>query len=51
MGEPTVDKQHISAEIAELGAGETVLVIGDEPTVRMLIVNVLEEARLFSSRG
>jgi CheY-like chemotaxis protein len=27
-----------------LGAGETVLVIDDEPTVRMLIVEVLQEA-------
>jgi hypothetical protein len=51
MGEPTDDEQHISAEIAELGPGETVLIIDDEPTVRVLIVNVLEEARLFSSRG
>ena len=30
--------------ICETGAGETVLVIDDEPTVRMLIVEVLEEA-------
>ncbi|MET1753867.1 ATP-binding protein [Novosphingobium sp. RD2P27] len=30
--------------IQETGAGETVLVIDDEPTVRMLIVEVLEEA-------
>ena len=30
--------------IDETGAGETVLVIDDEPTVRMLIVEVLEEA-------
>ncbi|MGK2910637.1 MAG: ATP-binding protein, partial [Sphingobium sp.] len=30
--------------ILETGAGETVLVIDDEPTVRMLIVEVLEEA-------
>jgi PAS domain S-box-containing protein len=30
--------------IYEAGAGETVLVIDDEPTVRMLIVEVLEEA-------
>jgi PAS domain S-box-containing protein len=33
-----------SGTIEELGAGETVLVIDDEPTVRMLIVEVLEEA-------
>jgi CheY-like chemotaxis protein len=30
--------------IREMGAGETVLVIDDEPTVRMLIVEVLAEA-------
>ena len=30
--------------IPELGAGETVLVIDDEPTVRMLICDVLSEA-------
>ena len=30
--------------ISELGRGETVLVIDDEPTVRMLIIEVLEEA-------
>ncbi|MBV1689463.1 PAS domain-containing protein [Novosphingobium sp. G106] len=30
--------------IAASGAGETVLVIDDEPTVRMLIVDILEEA-------
>ncbi len=30
--------------ISEMGAGETVLVIDDEPTVRMLIVEVLSEA-------
>jgi PAS domain S-box-containing protein len=35
---------HHSGTIEELGAGETVLVIDDEPTVRMLIVEVLEEA-------
>jgi len=32
------------AVIGETGRGETVLVIDDEPTVRMLIVEVLEEA-------
>lgn len=32
------------ASISETGAGETVLVIDDEPTVRMLIVEVLMEA-------
>jgi len=35
---------HDDATIEEVGAGETVLVIDDEPTVRMLIVEVLEEA-------
>ena len=30
--------------VAELGRGETILVIDDEPTVRMLMVEVLEEA-------
>jgi CheY-like chemotaxis protein len=35
--------EHSSA-IRETGAGETVLVIDDEPTVRMLIVEVLVEA-------
>jgi CheY-like chemotaxis protein len=30
--------------IAEMGRGETVLVIDDEPTVRMLIVDILQEA-------
>jgi CheY-like chemotaxis protein len=30
--------------ISETGQGETVLVIDDEPTVRMLIIEVLEEA-------
>jgi signal transduction histidine kinase len=44
VGEPSDDEQRISADIPELGAGETVLVIDDEPTVRMLIVDVLEEA-------
>ena len=32
------------APIPEMGAGETVLVIDDEPTVRMLIMEVLEDA-------
>ncbi|HVG48509.1 MAG TPA: GAF domain-containing protein, partial [Rubellimicrobium sp.] len=37
------DDGHDSA-ISQSGTGETVLVIDDEPTVRMLIVEVLEEA-------
>lgn len=36
--------QDLDDQISETGAGETVLVIDDEPTVRMLIVEVLEEA-------
>lgn len=32
------------ALVPEIGAGETVLIIDDEPTVRMLVVEVLEEA-------
>ena len=38
------EASHDDATIEEVGAGETVLVIDDEPTVRMLIVEVLEEA-------
>lgn len=38
------DPADLQASIEELGAGETVLVIDDEPTVRMLIVEVLQEA-------
>jgi PAS domain S-box-containing protein len=38
-GEPTQE-----APIPELGSGETVLVIDDEPTVRMLMKDVLSEA-------
>lgn len=33
-----------NSSIEETGTGETVLVIDDEPTVRMLVVEVLEEA-------
>ena len=43
-GDAMGDEHAIDTEIPELGAGETVLVIDDEPTVRMLIVDVLEEA-------
>jgi signal transduction histidine kinase/PAS domain-containing protein len=32
------------ADIADVGTGETVLVVDDEPTVRMLIVEVLSQA-------
>jgi CheY-like chemotaxis protein len=33
--------------VTETGRGETVLVIDDEPTVRMLMIEVLEEAGYF----
>ncbi|HYG26801.1 MAG TPA: ATP-binding protein [Caulobacteraceae bacterium] len=40
-----VDAETIpEAEIPDVGAGERVLVIDDEPTVRMLIVEVLQES-------
>jgi signal transduction histidine kinase len=41
VGQEPVDDDGL---IQDVGAGETVLVIDDEPTVRMLIVEVLEEA-------
>jgi signal transduction histidine kinase len=41
IGQEPVDDDGL---IQDVGAGETVLVIDDEPTVRMLIVEVLEEA-------
>jgi signal transduction histidine kinase/PAS domain-containing protein len=44
VGTVQEDQQAFDAEIAAVGAGETVLVIDDEPAVRMLIVDVLEEA-------
>jgi len=43
-GDLTDDAAGEEARIPEMGAGETVLVIDDEPTVRMLIVEVLGEA-------
>lgn len=43
-GEASDEEHRADNEIAEMGAGETVLVIDDEPTVRMLIVDVLQEA-------
>jgi len=43
-GDITDDADTAEVEIADVGAGETVLVIDDEPTVRMLIVEVLKEA-------
>jgi PAS domain S-box-containing protein len=43
-GEIADDAGSLEAAIPEMGAGETVLVVDDEPTVRMLIVEVLEEA-------
>lgn len=38
------EADQFEGEIVHTGAGETVLVIDDEPTVRMLIIEVLEEA-------
>ncbi len=43
-GELAGDEAGQDPTISETGRGETVLVIDDEPTVRMLIVEVLEEA-------
>jgi CheY-like chemotaxis protein len=44
LGEPAEDDHSMRVDIPEIGAGETVLVIDDEPTVRMLVVDVLHEA-------
>ncbi len=44
VGDVADDESRDGLEIPAIGAGETVLVIDDEPTVRMLIVEVLEEA-------
>jgi CheY-like chemotaxis protein len=43
-GSVTTDLCDLEADLQPAGAGERVLVIDDEPTVRMLIVDVLEEA-------
>ncbi len=43
-GDAEVEIEAPKTEISETGEGETVLVIDDEPTVRMLIVEVLREA-------
>jgi PAS domain S-box-containing protein len=43
-GDLSDDADGVDAAIAKHGAGETVLVIEDEPIVRLLIVEVLEEA-------
>ena len=43
-GDAADDEHQVDTDIPEMGAGETVLVIDDEPTVRMLVVEVLEEA-------
>ncbi len=43
-GSITGDDLELETDIPVVGAGETVLVIDDEPTVRMLIVEVLNEA-------
>jgi nitrogen-specific signal transduction histidine kinase/ActR/RegA family two-component response regulator len=43
-GDIAEEAEAVDSTIAETGAGETVLVIDDEPTVRMLIAEVLQEA-------
>ena len=43
VGEVSDEADKLKPEIAEAGAGEVVLVIDDEPTVRMLIVETLIE--------
>ncbi|WAJ27268.1 ATP-binding protein [Antarcticirhabdus aurantiaca] len=43
IGEAEVETQPPGGELGKAGAGETVLVIDDEPLVRMLVVDVLEE--------
>ena len=43
-GELSDDDPEAEKRIEQSGVGETVLVIDDEPTVRMLVVEVLEEA-------
>jgi CheY-like chemotaxis protein len=42
-GEPGAEQPTGLAAAARAGAGETVLVVDDEPSVRMLIVDILEE--------
>lgn len=44
MGSVEEDELLPDAAITPIGAGETILVIDDEPIVRMLIIEVLEEA-------
>lgn len=44
VGEAADDEDSMQTHIPEMGAGEVVLVIDDEPDVRMLIVDVLQEA-------
>ena len=43
LGEEEAEADEDSQHASQAGAGETVLVIDDEPTVRMLIVDALEE--------
>jgi len=43
LGEAEADDETAAGTAIDQGAGETVLVIDDEPTVRMLIVEVLQE--------
>lgn len=44
LGELSEETEHSQGPIPETGTGQSVLVIDDEPIVRMLIVEVLEEA-------
>src|SRR3546814_8099310 len=44
VGDLTPEHESMDGNIVAMGAGETVLVIDDEATVRMLIVEVLEDA-------
>ncbi len=42
-GEEDVASETVSAELIETGSGKTVLVIDDEPTVRMLVTDALSD--------
>ena len=48
---PMAESDTAAASRSTRGYGETVLVVDDEPTVRMLIVEVLTENRLSPARG
>ncbi|GGK01070.1 PAS domain S-box protein [Pseudomonas matsuisoli] len=43
VGETQADNFEVPPDMPRTGAGETVLVVDDEPTVRMLITDVLED--------